>query len=224
MLINYDSHDAISQALARQFEAFAVRHSGGFFRGPAIASGQPVAVDGVVGASYTLTLNPHEPKGISGRIDGLPDGPRIWRPDFRNESGHLDAGVLLWASGGCYAEGPISLSGGDSWLFLKSVRLRWRRSLIEARVVAVRPLTLATGALRPEALAEVEIVVDSVYGRHALRVPVSDKLPPGCGRLQACGHLLVALRRFSFDTAAMTALLPADRLAVAVSNDCEVAA
>ena len=113
-----------------------------------------------------------------------------WRPDFQRGDGSLDAAMLVWASGVRYAEGPVALRGVDSWLFMRGIRLRWRRSLLEARIVVVRALTLSSGAL-----------------------------PSGCGRLQAGGHLLLALRRFSFDTAAVMVFLPSDSLVVALHDE-----
>src|SRR3546814_3491352 len=123
--------------------------------------------------------------------------------DLQREDGHPDARRRVGAAGGHYAEGPIALPTIDRWRFLRGVRLRWRPSLLEAGVAGVRPLALAGGALHPEALSEIEVTIDTSYGRHALRVPVDGDLPPGCGMLQPGGKLFLGLCRFAFDVAAV---------------------
>lgn len=216
--------DAIRQALARQFEVFAGRYTGGFFRAPAIASGQPVAINGVAGASYLLNLDQHQPEGVCGRIDGMPSRPQIWRPDFRDESGHLVGGMLRWAAGGAYREASLLLATPAEWRFLPGVRLRSRRDLAEARITQIRPVSLSPGG-RPEALASVQLVLESRLGVHMLLLPCYDgALPPSCGWLEPGGRVLLALRRFGIGAAAVTGVLSIDQVGVALGDVQEVAA
>lgn len=221
---NFAYHALARQVLTHEFEAFASRCSGGFFRGPAIASGQSIAIVGVQGAAYTLNLDPHQPQGVGGRIDGMPGGPRVWRPNFRDGDGHLDAGLLRWAAGGEYREGPLLLPTPAEWRFLPGVRLRSRRDLAEARILQVRPVALASGG-RPEALARVQVVVESRLGQHLLLLPCFDGgVPPGCGRLEPGGRVLLALRRFGIGTAAVTGVLSIDQVGVALNVEQQEAA
>lgn len=200
---NFANHAALRQALQRQFEIFAGIASCGFFRGPAIPSGQPVAINGVPSASYTLSLDPHQPEGVCG---------------------HLDAGMLRWASGGSYREAPLMLSTHAEWRFLPSVRLRSRRDVAEARIISVRPVSLAAGG-RPEALASAQIVVESRLGQHMRLLPcVGGTVPPACGRLEPGGSVLLALRRFGIGAAAVVGVLSIDQVGVALNNVQEVAA
>lgn len=216
---NFMHHDAIRQALARQFEVFAGRYTGGFFRGPAVASGQPVAIDGVAGASCTLCLDPHDANGIHGRVDGMPGGTVHWRPDFRDESGHLDVDLLRWAAGGSYREAPLLLSTPAEWRFLPCVRLRSRRDIAEARITQVRPLSIAAGG-RPEALASLQAVVESRLGQHQLLLPCHDgAVPPACGRLEPGGRVLLALRRFGIGAAVVTGVLSIDQVGVVLGEE-----
>lgn len=220
---NFAYHALARQVLMHEFEAFASRNSGGFFRGPAIASGQSIAIDGVQGGSYVLAMDPHQLQGVGGRIDGMPGGPRVWRPNFRDGDGHLDASLLRWAAGGKYREGPLLLPTPAEWRFLPGVRLRSRRDLAEARILQVRPVSLATGG-RPEALATVQVVVESRLGQHLLLLPCLDgAVPPGCGRLEPGGRVLLALRRFGIGAAAVTGVLSIDQVGVALNVE-EVAA
>lgn len=216
---NFANHAAIRQALADQFQRFVVRHTGGLFQAPPMASGRPHSIDGVPGASYLLDLDPHQPAGVHGHVDGFPGGRQSWRPDFRDETGFLDGVALRWAAGGAYREAPLLLPTPDLWRFLPGTRLRSRRDIAEARILQVRPVALAAGG-RPEALASVQIVVESRLGQHLLMLPcLSGAVPPSCGRLEPGGQVLLVLRRFGLGAAAVTGVLSVDQVGVALVDD-----
>ena len=216
MLLNFDVHDVPRQALAQQFSDFLHTTIDRCVAGEIIADGRERPVPGS-DAAYLLRLDPHSPDGVHGRVDYR--GVRTpWTPDFRGK-GDLDPALLVWCAGGAlgYREVPTVLHGIDQWRFLRGARLRCRRTLTEAAIVGVRPLALACSAARPETLAEVQVVVDTEFGRHALCLPCCDgAVPPGCGLLQSGGRALLALRRYGLGAAAVVAVLPPDRLAQAV--------
>src|SRR3546814_6436523 len=70
MLINYDSYDAVRQALAHA-EKFITQATGGFFIGTPVAAGISVPVPGVDGVSYTLGLNPHRSEEHTSELQSL---------------------------------------------------------------------------------------------------------------------------------------------------------
>src|SRR5690606_5578236 len=148
----------------------------------------------------------------------------VWRPDFRDETGHLDIAMLRWAAAGAYREALLLLATPAEWRFLPGVRLRSRRDLAEARITQIRPVALAAGG-RPEALATLQVVVESRLGQHLLLLSCVDgAAPPGCGRLEPGGRVLLALRRFGIGAAAVTGVLSIDQVGVALNVEQQEAA